>query len=444
MFDISKAGDNWNVSLDDFSGAYLDDDNVLEVSWNAIKHMWSNDRAISTKLKELRAKTVSASLSNGMVTYTFVTEHQHKPNKTVYTWSRNILDGVTGFIPFGGVVSQVGNTLINYISEKDLQKNYTTTLQFYLKPLTANALRCEYVVSEKERSSEGEKEISRERKSCLLYRATADYKGIDFVYDGEHNVINKKLFALIKEEAKSDADKLFPLAYMAYYGAGTKKSISHAVHLMQELIEKKDCQRAKAWLIPVCYNLSMDVESYPLRIVRQKFRGIADDLLSDLLLENYAYAYSLQADIYVSNGTNINMIVPSYLKAAELGDVYALYKLGILYWEGQFEEKNIEKSISYLNQAAEKGYADAYLQLALLYKQGKVVEKDYNKYIDNLFHAINDGSTKALKELSDAYFLGLGVEQNFVIGNHIKGHYMRATCNEWKEILNIYGYNTMF
>ena len=406
--------------------------------------MWGNERNMSAKLKELRAKTVSVTLSDGIATYTFVTEHQHKPNKTIYTWSRNILEGVTGFIPFGGVVSQVGNTLIDHISEKDLQKTYTTTLQFYLKAITPNAMQCEYVVSEKEQSTEGEKEINRERKSCLLFRASSDYKGFDFVYDGEHNLFNKKMYALVKEEAKSDADKLFPLAYMAYYGAGTKKSISHAVDLMQKLVDKKDCQRAKAWMIPVCYNLSMDVEAYPLRIVRQKFRDVADDLLGDLLAQNYPYAYSLQADIYASNGTNINMIAPSYLKAAELGDVYALYKLGILYMDGQVEERNIEKSISYLTQAAKKGYADAYLQLALLYRQGKVVEKDYNKYIDNLFNAVNDGSIKALKELSDAYSLGLGVEQNFVVANHVKEQYMRASCNEWQEILNIYGYNTMF
>lgn len=445
MFDISKAGDNWLVALDDLSGAYLDDDdNLLEVSWSVIKNMWAADHEISTKLKELRAKTVTASLSNGIMSYSFVTEHQHKPRKTVYTWSRNILEGVTGFIPFGGVVSQVGNTLINYISEKDLQKTYTMTLDFYIKAMSANALKCEYVISEKERSSEGEKEIRKERKGCLLYKVDEGYKGFDFKYDGERNLLNKKLYTLVKEEAQVDANKLFPLAYMEYYGAGTKKSIAHAVGYMQQLAEKNDCQRAKAWLIPVCYNLSMDSEAYPLRIVRQKFRETADDLLGDLLLEKYPYAYSLQADIYASNGTNMDLISPSYKKAAELGDVYALYKLGMLYMEGQLEERDMEKSIAYLTEAAKKGYADAYLQLAILYRQGKLVERDYKKYIDYLFNAVNDGSVKALKELSDAYSLGLGVEQNFTVANHMKEQYMRASCNEWQEILNLYGYNTMF
>ena len=445
IFDISKAGDNWLVALDDLSGAYLDnDDNLLEVSWSVIKNMWATDHEISTKLKELRAKTVTASMSNGMINYSFVTEHQHKPHKTVYTWSRNILEGITGFIPFGGVVSQVGNTLINYISEKDQQKTYTTTLDFYLKAVTANALKCDYVITEKERTSEGERETNKERKGCLLYKVNEDYKGFDFEYDGERNLLNKKLYTLVKEEAQMDANKLFPLAYMEYYGAGTKKSISQAVGYMQQLAEKKDCQRAKAWLVPVCYNLSMDSEAYPLRIVRQKFRDTANDLLGELLLDNYPYAYSLQADIYASNGTNMDMIAPSYKKAAELGDVYALYKLGMLYMEGQLEDRDMDKSIAYLTESAKKGYADAYLQLAIMYRQGKLVERDYKKYIDYLFSAVNDGSVKALKELSDAYSLGLGVEQNFTIANHMKEQYMRASCNEWQEILNLYGYNTMF
>ena len=445
IFNISQTGDVWYVNLDDRSGIYLsdDDDNFVNASLKTIKSLWTYDHAISNQIKELQTKTVNGGFKNDRLSYTFVTEHQQKPHKAVYTWGRNILEGVAGFIPFGGVVSQVGNTLINYVSEKDQQKTYTTTLQFYVKALTNNVLMCEYIMSEKERSSAGEKEIHKERKACYLYKVDDNYRGFDFQSDNEYNVVNRKLYALLKKEAETDVSKLYPLTYMYYYGAGTSKSISKAVHQMQVLAEKGNCDRAKSWLVPICYNLSMDEKAYPYRVVRKYFRNYADEMLGDLLMKNYPYAYSLQADIYMSEEKNMDKIVPLYQKAASLGDVYALYKLGLVYVDGVIEQQNVSQAISYLSKAAEKGYADAFYELALLYKRAKLVEKDYAKYIDYLHCAVDHGSVKALKELSDAYYLGLGVTADFNVANRIKDRYMKASCEEWKEVLHIYGYNTV-
>lgn len=444
MFEISQFGDAWSVTLDNLSGIYIsDNDNIITDSWHAIKSVWIYDHAISSQVKELKSNSVKAQIQNGKVHFSFLTEHQYKPNENIYNWSRNVLTGISGFVPFGGVVSKVGNSILNYVSEKDQQKTYTTTFEFNLKPVTSNALRCEYVICEKERSSLGEKEIYKERKACMLYKTEFSYKGFDFIPDSETNLLNKKLYALLKEDAKNDFSKLYPLAYMEYYGAGTKKSISKAVGLMQELAEKENCQRAKAWLIPVCYNLSFDEQAYPLRVVRKHFRSYADELLGELMNEQYPYAYSLQADIYMSSGSHLENVIPLYTKAANLGDTYALYKLGMMYVDGQIQEKDGSKAIHYLTQAAQKGYADAYWQLAMLYRAGKLVDKDYSKYTEYLFKAVNDGSINALKELSEAYSLGLGVKQSFEVANQMKMYYMQAVNDEWKEVLNVYGYNTL-
>ena len=197
------------------------------------------------------------------------------------------------------------------------------------------------------------------------------------------------------------------------------------------------------WLIPVCYNLSFDEQAYPLRVVRKHFRSYADELLGELMNEQYPYAYSLQADIYMSSGSHLENVMPLYTKAANLGDTYALYKLGMMYVDGQIQEKDGSKAIHYLTQAAQKGYADAYWQLAMLYRAGKQVDKDYSKYTEYLFKAVNDGSINALKELSEAYSLGLGVKQSFEVANQMKMYYMQAVNDEWKEVLNVYGYNTL-
>lgn len=443
IFNIAQTGNTWFVSLDDASGVYMPEEkDLLDISWKVIKNFLSYDHSIENKIKELKSKTVSAQMQNEVLLCTFTTEHQYKPHTSFYTWGRNILEGVSNFIPFGGIVSQMGNTLINYVSEKDQQKTYTTTLQFHIKAVSPEAMRCEYVIIEKERSIDGEK-TNTVRETCWLYKVNEHYKHFSFKSENETNIIYKKLYSLLKQEALIDNSKLYPLAYMSYYGAGTNKSTRKAVKYMTDLIEKENCNRAKAWLIPILYNLSMDDEKYPLREHRKYFKNHADDLLGGLLLQKYPYAYSLQADIYATDDEKRNQAVPQYQEAAQLGDIYALYKLGLIYMEGQLEPRDIQKSIDYLTQAAEKGYADAYLQLALLYKRGRLVEKSYSKYTNYLYQAINEGSVQALKELSEAYYLGLGVKQSFETGNQIKESYMKALHGEWKEIMNIYGYNTI-
>ena len=441
IFTVTQTGNLWHVALDDDSGVYLEEeDDFVDVSWNAIKNIWAYDHAMSNQIKELQAKTVKAEIKNEILSYTFVTEHQQKPHRTVWTWSRNILEGIADFIPFGGVVSQVGGTLIDYVAEKDQQKTYTTKLQFFVKAVTANVLKCEYVVSERERSSEGDKEIANYNNACYLYKVDDYYHGFDFVSDDGHDAITKKRYALLKQDVEGNPTKRYPLAYMYYCGAGTNKSLSKAVYHMQMLAEKENCNRAKAWLVPACYNLSMD-ETYSNRLVRKYFRNYAKEMLAELLVNEYAYAYSLQADILMSDETNIDKIVPLYRKAVSLGDVYALYKLGLVYVDGVIEERDAQKAIQYLTMAAEKGYANAYLELALLYKRGRLVTRDYTKYIEHLYCAIDCGSVEALKELSEAYYLGLGVVQNFNIANKIKNQYMQSSGEEWKEVLNVYGYN---
>lgn len=444
ILNISQTGNLWQVTLDDESGIYIEDDkDFMDASWKAIKNIWTYDHAMSNQIKELRAKTVKAEITNNELSYIFVTEHQQKPHRAIYTWGRNILEGVADFIPFGGMVSQVGSTLINYVSEKDQQKTYTTRLQFFVKAVTPNVLKCEYVVTEKERSSEGEKDIDNYSKSCYLYKVDDFYDGFDFFSSTEHDALNRKLYALLKKDAETDVAKRYPLAYMHYFGAGTGKSMRKAVHEMQTLAEKGDCDRAKAWLVPVCYNLSMDEKTYSNRYVRKYFHNYADETLSELLLKNYPYAYSLKADALMNDEKSTNQVVPLYEKAASLGDVYALHQLGRIYIEGVVQERNVGKAIEYLTAAAEKGYADSYLELALLYKRGRMVERDYAKYIGYLYDAIDCGSVAALKELSNAYFLGLGVNPDFNVANDIKRNYMKASCEEWKEVLNVYGYNTI-
>ena len=94
------------------------------------------------------------------------------------------------------------------------------------------------------------------------------------------------MYEKLSNEAQTDVNKLFPLAYMSFYGAGIGKKaddtdrISKAIVQMQKLADA-GCVRASAWLVPVYYNLSIDEKHYPMRIQRKRFRELSDKRMSE-------------------------------------------------------------------------------------------------------------------------------------------------------------------
>lgn len=249
------------------------------------------------------------------------------------------------------------------------------------------------------------------------------------------------MYSIVKDDASKDIYKSFPLAFMTYYGIGIQPSVSKSIEIMNKLAVSGDCDKAKCWLIPMYYNLSLDEENFSSKTVRKKFRTEADAMLNELIKEEEPYAFCIKADAVTSLGSEVEDVMKWYQLASDMGEVYGTYSLGVQYFEGQNVTKDYDKAKDYFEKAADMGYPDAYYQLALMSKSGLGMERDYDKYIRYLMKAIDIGSLPAIKELYEAYMLGLGVNRDFMEAIRIKQLYHKALNEEWKEVLAIYGYN---
>lgn len=69
--------------------------------------------------------------------------------------------------------------------------------------------------------------------------------------------------------------------------------------------------------------------------------------------------------------------VQSYKDQAEKGNIYAQYKLGLLYLVGHGILQDYEEAVKWLNLASEKGFAPAQYELGLIYRAGTGVSVDY-------------------------------------------------------------------
>jgi TPR repeat protein len=90
-------------------------------------------------------------------------------------------------------------------------------------------------------------------------------------------------------------------------------------------------------------------------------------------------------------------------KAAELGDADAHYRLGFMYWKGQFVEKDAEKEVYHLEKAAIGGHPTARNNLAYCEERNGNMERA----VKHLIIAANLGLKESMKALwgyySDGY-----------------------------------------
>ena len=443
ILDIDQVGSYLNVMIDKESGLFVEKkNNLLKSSWNAVKSIWSSDGA-DFDASELLGTAIRGEYSNESFDFTFALKKKDRPN--VASIGRTVMDGLSTFIPFGAVASRIGSTLLNYAGKKLSNDKFQTTINFSVKSVTDNVLACNYVVSERHSSTDGTREVLVEERNFHLFRVDDSYEPYEYSSNIQENALYRAMYTKLEEETLTDPEKLFPLAYMSYYGAGMGKKadetdrLTKAIVQMQKLADN-GCLRANAWLIPVYYNLSLDEKHYPMRMQRKKFRELSDLHMSTMLMAYNPYVYGLNGDILASGNSDPEEVAAEYDKGASQGDAYSLYCLGKAYKEGVIKSRNAEQSLECFKKSAEKGYADAYWQIALAYKNGFGVTADYNQYIHSLFLAIDAGSIEAVDELSTAFFWGIGVERNVEMAQQVRRSYFYLKNNVWRDVLTLYGF----
>ena len=443
ILDIDQMGNNLTAMINSESGLFLDKKNsMLKSSWNAVKSIWSSDGA-DFDATELKGNASRGEFSAESFDFTFSLKKKDKPN--IASIGRDVMDGLSLFIPFGAIASRIGSTLLNYAGKKMGNEKFQTSINFSIRSVTQDVLACSYIVSERHSSADAVREMVIEEKNFHLFRVPESYKPYEYSSNIQENALYRAMYTRLENEAQTDQAKLFPLAYMSYYGAGMgKKSddtdrMSKAIVQMQKLADS-GCPRASAWLVPVYYNLSIDEKHYPMRMQRKRFRELSDAQMSNLLMEGMTYVYGLNGDILASGNSDPEEVAAEYEKGAQKNDPYSLYCLGKAYKDGQYKTRDLEKSFEYFSKSAEKGYADAYWQMALAYKSGLGVQSDYNKYIHCLFQAIDAGSAEAIDELSVAYMWGIGVERNVEMAQQVRRQYFHIKNNVWRDVLSLYGF----
>ena len=443
ILDIDQMGSTLSAMINEESGLFLDKRNgMFKTSWNAVKSIWSSDGA-DFDASELKGNASRGDFSEDSFDFTFALKKKDKPN--VASIGRDIMDGLSLFIPFGAIASRIGSTLLNYAGRKIGNENFQTTINFSVKSVTENVLACSYIISERHNTTDGSRDIVIEERNFHLFRVPESYKPYTYTSNIQENALYRAMYTKLENETLTDPNKLFPLAYMSFYGAGLGKKADDADRLSKAIVQMQKlaqtgCLRASAWLIPVYYNLSIDEKHYPMRMQRKKFRDLSDQNMNALLLEGNPYVYGLNGDILASSNSDPEEVAAEYEKGASKGDAYSLYCMGKAYKEGVVKSRDLDQSLEYFRKSAEKGYADAYWQIALAYKSGLGVSTDYNQYIHYLFQAIDMGSAEAIDELSVAFYWGIGVERNIDMAQQVRRSYFYVKNNVWRDVLTLYGF----
>lgn len=99
-------------------------------------------------------------------------------------------------------------------------------------------------------------------------------------------------------------------------------------------------------------------------------------------------------------------------KAAENGEVNAMNWVGDFYRDGEGVVQNIQKAVEWFEKSAGGGNRWASLNLARMYRDGTGVKQDFGKALHWFEHSANNENAVALIELGDMFRDGVGVKKD--------------------------------
>ncbi len=119
------------------------------------------------------------------------------------------------------------------------------------------------------------------------------------------------------------------------------------------------------------------------------------------------------AVLYISQEKANKQAIDWLKTAAQAGDPYAQFNLGLLLARGKIFATNHEKALYWWKQAESKGNQHAQMMLGLLYHLGHGVARDEQKAIHWYEKASQHGNNDALFNLAMIHYHGHGTEQNY-------------------------------
>jgi TPR repeat protein len=104
-----------------------------------------------------------------------------------------------------------------------------------------------------------------------------------------------------------------------------------------------------------------------------------------------------------------------YQSAAAGGNAYAMYSIGLIYFEGKGVDRSYINAMKWYKQAAEKGYPQAQHAMGSMYEQGQGVKRDIAEAAKWYNLSANQGYLLSQNALGVIYTTGdTGVQQDLV------------------------------
>ncbi len=244
-----------------------------------------------------------------------------------------------------------------------------------------------------------EKAIEWYEKAALMGFEPAFHCLLDVYID---NSDEKNQFECVKKAVEMTNNPKFitDLGFIYNNGIGTNKDHDKALYYF-EMAEKLEDARGIYYLGHLYLSLKNDVNK-------------ALSLFDKAANLGYVDSMSKLGEIYQEGRYGIeinNELAFEWLKkAGELGDPIALCRVGEMYHYGEGKEPDYIKACDYYEKSAKLGYTVAFLELGIMYKEGKGVEQDYEKAMKLFKKAAYKKRTIAAYFIAEMYVYGQGVE----------------------------------
>lgn len=203
-------------------------------------------------------------------------------------------------------------------------------------------------------------------------------------------------------ESGNNINAKFELALAFFNGQGKPQDNTSAFHLFKDIADTAFMATDKA----KAKTKTTSNIVYPAAVISAIVR-CAD-----------AYYYGLGVD------KDLMKAFEYYQKAATIGNLQAIYKIGTFYEDGNVVTKDEARACQLYQKAAEGGCIEAQSNLGKMYAYGRGVQRNNDLAFDWTYKAAIRGHTKAQCNLGVMYEEGIGVIQDFKLAIY---WYQRAT-----------------
>ncbi len=196
--------------------------------------------------------------------------------------------------------------------------------------------------------------------------AMSDFSSPAFANTNTEVLENQDYRDLLKRADADDADALYQLADMYYYGESLPQNIDKAVEYAQRSARK-----------------------------------------------GFAQAYTLLGDLYMqrdpaTGNPNPNKAIENYNKAISLKDNYAIFRLATIYYEGSGVPKDLNKAYSLYSRAANTGNFGAKHKIMEMTYKGEGVAKNPQKVFPYYLNRAKNNDMYAQNIIAKMYLAGEG------------------------------------